>query len=244
MMARGLKSLTSHKSFTGLLLYQYSLKRQHRESGSGFVSYDRKKVRAARFLQSARPSLKMRGGITFDAKKHTERGVVVVELSTLPEEVYWMLAHVCVWLALLQNQDRLLNNVQCQVFQWDVVGSRRSQRGVRGQRWLMKHTRGGGLTSLRKSLGIIQWSEVIYSVLKPSFHLSCYYFIRKTFGARLSTFLKCLFLKMNPFWSSKTCLCSLCIWALADLQHSVETPVWETLIFLVVVSGTDGAIII
>lgn len=194
MMARGLKSLTSHKSFTGLLLYQYSLKRQHRESGSGFVSYDMNKVRAARFLQSARPSLKMRGGMTFDAKKHTQRGVVVVvELSTLPEEVYWMLAHVCVSLALLQNQDRLLNNVQCQVFQWDVVGSRRSQRGVRGQRWLMKHTRGGGLTSLRKSLGIIQWSEVIYSVLKPSFHLSCYYFIRKTFGA--------LCRGCRPFWN-------------------------------------------
>lgn len=36
----------------------------------------------------------------------------------------------------------------------------------------------GRLTSLRKSLGIIQSSEVIYSVLKPSLHFSCYYFFR------------------------------------------------------------------
>ena len=85
--------------------------------GAGkWVWFGRYRVRAARFLQSVRPSLKMRGAMTCNVKRKREKdrggwGRGDVELSTLPDAVYWTLACVCVSQALLQTQDRLPNQV-------------------------------------------------------------------------------------------------------------------------------------
>lgn len=133
MITCDLMSLTSHKSFTSLVLYHFSLKRRRRKVGLVLLAMAVKKVRAARFLQSAQPSLKMRGGMTFNAKKHTEKECMCVCVGGLWSSALSQKKFIECWLVFVYYshfyRTGLLNKVQGQVFQGDAVGSCRSQRG-------------------------------------------------------------------------------------------------------------------
>lgn len=167
-------SLTSHKSFMSSVLYQCSLKSQRRKVGLVLLDMTVKKVRAARLLQSARPSLKMRGGMTFNAKKCTEKGGGGSSALSLRKFIE------C-WLVFVYHshfyRTSCLHKVQGQVFQGDAVGSCRSQWGgseVKGDSW---NTLGGPLDKLEKIFRhpLVKRGDLFCAEAKFAFFLLLFY---------------------------------------------------------------------
>lgn len=196
MITHDLMSLNSHKSFKSLSLFLYSLKRQRRKVGlvmtltkSGLQGLFKVLGQAWKWAEEWLVMPK-------HTQKEREREREGLWSSALSQKKFIECWLVFVYHKHFYKPENVSKSGSAKAkyfsqMQWSPAGH---SEGVRGPRWLMKHTGGGGLTSLRKSLGSIQWSEVIYSVLKPSLHFSCYYFIRTGHSVEFVNFIKmCIF---------------------------------------------------
>lgn len=145
-------SLNSHKSFKSLSLFPYSLKRRHRKVGLVIMLT---KSAMLRFLQGAQPSLKMRGGMTCNAKTHTQKEREGERGSGAQHSPRSLLnAGLCLCITSTFTNPRPFSksgSAKAKYFsemQWSPAGH---SEGVRGPRSLMKHTGGGRLDKLEKT---------------------------------------------------------------------------------------------